>query len=353
MIEARLVKRFVARPDTPGFSLDVTLKAASGVTVLFGPSGAGKTLILDCIAGFVRPDSGRILLDERILFDEQSKIWVRPQERKCGYVFQNYALFPHMTIRENLLFAADSGRKPERRREVQEVLERFQIHDVSKRKPHEISGGQKQRCSIARALLNRPRVLLLDEPARGLDAPLRAELYELIREVRREYGTPALLVTHNLDEAFELADEMIVVHGGSIVQSGSPAAVCGEPANLELARLLGIYNVIPAEVRALDPSRDSTVLRLGENEIRCRYLPGLFNGDRVHILVTPAQLRASERMGRLGQNQIPAQLQRAVPTADGLRLEFAGGLRVNTAPGIPIHNGEWAIEFPSEGLRFL
>jgi molybdate transport system ATP-binding protein len=188
MIQARIHKRLAPGPESAGFSLELELKAAAGITALFGPSGAGKTLTLDSIAGFVRPDQGRILLDDQILFDAASGVHLAPQARRCGYVFQNYALFPHMTLRKNLEFAAERIPRLERHRKVTEMIERFHLADVSGRRPHQLSGGQKQRCSIARALIGSPRVLLLDEPARGLDAPLRAELYAVLRQVRAEFG---------------------------------------------------------------------------------------------------------------------------------------------------------------------
>ena len=153
MIQVRLRKTFLPRPDSSGFTLDVEFKAAAGVTVLFGPSGSGKTLVLDSLAGFVHPDAGRILLDDAILFDGETGVHLPPQARNCGYVFQNYALFPHMTLRENLAFAAERRPRLERHRHVNEMLERFRIADAAGRKPHEVSGGQRQRCSIARALI--------------------------------------------------------------------------------------------------------------------------------------------------------------------------------------------------------
>src|SRR5713226_4789995 len=192
MIQARIRKRFAPGPESPGFSLDLEFEAESGVTVIFGPSGSGKTLTLDSIAGFVRPDEGRILLDDAILFDGAAGVHVPPRKRQCGYVFQNYALFPHMTLRQNLEFAVEGRPRLERHRKVNEMLEKFHLADVSGRRPYELSGGQKQRCSIARALVGSPRLLLLDEPARGLDAPLRSELYSLLRQIRPEFRIPIL-----------------------------------------------------------------------------------------------------------------------------------------------------------------
>ena len=189
MIGARLRKTFPARPDSGPFSLDLEFQTTAGVTVLFGPSGSGKTLTLDLIAGFVRPDDGRILLDDQILFDGPAGVSLPPQARDCGYVFQNYALFPHMTLRENLEFAAERRPRLERHRRVNEMLERFRLNDAAGRRPHEVSGGQRQRCSIARALIGAPKLLLFDEPAQGLDAPLRGEFYEVLRQrgVRFEF----------------------------------------------------------------------------------------------------------------------------------------------------------------------
>src|SRR6185295_15939559 len=257
---------------------ELEFEAAAGVTVLFGPSGSGKTLTLDLIAGFVRPDDGRILLDDDILFDRAAGVNLAPQGRNCGYVFQNYALFPHMTLRQNLEFAAERRPRLERHRRVAEMLDKFRLAESAGRRPHEVSGGQRQRCSIARALIGAPKLLLLDEPATGLDAPLRAEFYEALRQVRTEFQTPMLLVTHDLDECFELGDEMLVLDHGKIVQSGTPRQVLDQPANLDVARILGAFNVLEAEIKTLDPGRDTSRLQVGEFELEGPYFPGHLKG---------------------------------------------------------------------------
>ncbi len=356
MIRARLRKTFPARPDSASFSLDLEFQAAAGVTVLFGPSGAGKTLTLDLIAGFVRPDDGRILLDDEILFDGAAGVCLAPQARNCGYVFQDYALFPHMTLRQNLEFAAERRPRLERHRRVNEMLERFRLNDAAGRRPHEVSGGQRQRCSIARALIGAPKLLLFDEPAQGLDAPLRAEFYEVLRQVRTDFKTPMLLVTHDLDECFELGEEMLVVREGRLVQSGSPSSILDQPANVDVARLLGVFNLIPAEIRALDPGRNTSKVQMGEYELDGPYFPAHLKGDRVTVCVRPEMLAARERNGRPGANQIPAQLERTVEKPQGMRLEFAGGIAVELAR--PEYERirdakEWLIEFPRESLRVL
>jgi molybdate transport system ATP-binding protein len=356
MLDARIRKTFRSGADSRGFTLDLELKASAGITVLFGPSGSGKTLTLDCIAGFVRPDEGRILLDDRILFDGASRVHLPPQARRTGYVFQNYALFPHMSLRRNLEFAVERLPRLERHRKVAEMLEQFRIGEVAGRRPHELSGGQKQRCSIARALIGGPRLLLLDEPARGLDAPLRAEFYAVLRQVRSDFGTPILLVTHDLDECFALGEEMMIVWEGRLVQSGPPHVISKRPASVEVARLLGLYNLMLVEVRALDPGRNSSRVQYGEFELTGPYFPGKLIGDHVWLYTRPEALKVLPRNGPPGANQIPAELLRAVEKPHGTRLEFAGDIAVESPPldmEAHRHVREWLIEFPPTSLAAL
>jgi molybdate transport system ATP-binding protein len=356
MIQARIRKQYAPGPDSAGFSLDLEFQAAAGVTVLFGASGSGKTLTLDSIAGFVRPDEGRILLDDQILFDGAARVHLPPRSRRCGYVFQNYALFPHMTLRQNLEFAAERVPSLGRHRKVTEMLEKFHLTDVAGSRPYQLSGGQKQRCSIARALIGASRVLLLDEPTRGLDVPLKAELYSVLRQVRQEFGTPVLLVTHDAQECFELADEMVVLREGRAVQSATPRKVFEQPANADVARLLGLYNVLPMEIRALDPGRNTSRLRYQDFELAGPYFPGRLIGDQVWLYVRPDHLSVAPRDGRPAFNQIPATLLRTVEKPELVRLEFSGDIAVEVAPDVLKQHAsvkEWLIEFPSSGLRIL
>lgn len=355
MIQARVRKQFAPGPESAAFALDVDFKAAAGITVLFGSSGAGKTLTLDCIAGFVRPDEGRILLDDEILFDGAAGVHLAPRSRHCGYVFQNYALFPHMTLRQNLQFAVERRPRMERHRRVNEMLEKFHLSDVSGRRPYQLSGGQKQRCSIARALIGSPRLLLLDEPARGLDAPLRAELYAALRQVRQEFEIPVLLVTHDFEECFELADEMLVLRDGRVVQSGSPRKIFEQPVNVEVARLLGTYNLLPVEILGLDPGRNVSRLQYRDFELSGPYFPGRLIGDHVWLCVRPDSLTVTPKNGRPGANQIPATLLRAIEKPEGVRLEFTEDIAAELSrPAFEKFHSvkEWVIEFP-RALRIL
>jgi ABC-type sulfate/molybdate transport systems ATPase subunit len=261
-----------------------------------------------------------------------------------------------MTLRQNLEFAAERRPPLERHRRVNEMLERFHLTEAAGRRPRELSGGQRQRCSIARALLGAPKLLLLDEPAQGLDAPLREDLYEALRQVRAEFKTPILLVTHDLGECFELGEEMIVMREGRIAQSGTPSQILDNPANLDVARLLGAFNFLAGEIRALDPGRKTSRVQVGEFELEGPYFPGKLKGDRVTICVRPEQLTVAAANGRPGPNQIPAKLQRVVEQPQGMKLEFAGGIVVDLSRREyerQRENRDWVIEFPASALRAL
>ena len=356
VIEARIRKHFPASAESAPFTLDIEFEAGPGVTVLYGPSGSGKTLTLDSVAGFAKPAEGRIAVGGELLFDASQGVNLPPRDRHCGYVFQNYALFPHRTLRQNLEFAAERLPRLERHRRVNETIEAFRLGDLSGRRPHELSGGQKQRGSIARALLAAPKVLLLDEPAQGLDLALRHELYALLRQVRADFGAPILLVTHDLDEGFELGDLMLILNEGQLLQSGAPRQIVDQPSSLKVAELLSLYNLLPVEIRALDPGRNSSVLRFGEFDLQGPYFPGRFKGDQVTLFIRPELLSAVPRDGKPGTNQIPFTLERAAERARSIRLEFAGGVAAMADPrefDRHKHNKEWLVEFPAAFLKVL
>lgn len=354
MIRGHIVKRFPPGPESAGFQLNVEFEAAPGVTVFYGPSGSGKTLTLDSIAGFVRPDAGRILLDDRILFDAESGVYLPPQQRSCGYVFQNYALFPHMTLRENLAFAAHGLPRLERHRRIAEQLDRFKLANMAGRYPHELSGGQKQRSSIARALIAEPRIVLLDEPGRGLDEALRMDLYSLIQEMRESLRVPILLVTHDPEESFGLADCILVYDGGRIVHRGSAIELMRNPGTVETARLLGGFNLYEAEVIALDPGRQTSRLRFLGAEVAGPNLRGCFKGDLVSLCARPEELRVTTQPG---DNRIRAPLGSVIGRPQSIRADFGNQLIVDVPRDVwqslqdaGKTNGWW-VEIPARSLR--
>ncbi len=298
MLEARLQKKFGATKDAAGFELNVQFQAGPGVTVLFGPSGSGKSLTLDLIAGFAQPDGGRVLLNDRLLVDAGTNVSLKPQERGCGYLFQRPALFPHLTVRENLMLAAGRLAKRERHRKVGHLLEVFRLKELAGRMPAELSGGQKQRAAIARCLVAEPEILLLDEPSVGLDTTLRHEFYDALAASQAEFAVPVLLVTHDLEEAFLLADQMLVLVNGKLAQTGTPRQIFAQPANAAVADLLGLFNLLPAEIKHLDPGNNRSRLKWGEVELEGPYYPARLLGDQVTVCVRRDEIAASPKMGK-------------------------------------------------------
>jgi len=220
------------------FAADFEWSIENELAVLFGYSGAGKSITLQMIAGLMEPDAGRITLGGQILFDDEIDVDLPPQARSFGYVFQDLALFPHMTVRENILYGAHGIQKRERERRADEMILRFQLSGLEDKLPSGISGGQKQRVALARALIRRPKALLLDEPFSALDNPLRVEMQSLLRLVHREYSMPIVLVTHDLAEACALADKLMIYANGRVVQTGTPGDVLSSPMGPEVELLV-------------------------------------------------------------------------------------------------------------------
>lgn len=236
MVQAPLLDvRLAAKLE--GFELDVGWSVGDELAVLFGYSGSGKSLTLRLIAGLMRPDSGRVALGERVLFDSDTGESVAPQEREVGFVFQDLALFPHLNVFKNITYGLGHLAKGDRADRAEEFVSRFHLQGLAKRYPREISGGQKQRVALARALARRPRALLLDEPFSALDLPLKVELWELVAEVRRSLRIPIVVVTHDPVDAKSFSDRLIVYQEGRVLRSDRPAVVLDRPDAPELKTL--------------------------------------------------------------------------------------------------------------------
>jgi molybdate transport system ATP-binding protein len=218
------------------------------VTVLFGPSGSGKTTVLRALAGLDRPDAGFVRFEGETWFDGGRGLSVSPQRRRVGLLFQEYALFPHLSAGANVAFGLHHLPRTARRERVREVAARLGIEDLLVRRPGQLSGGQRQRVALARALAPSPRLLLLDEPLSALDAPARAELRGELRRTLESSGVPALVVTHDRVEALALGDRMAVLVDGAIRQIGAVQQVFGAPASAEVARVVGTENVLPVHL---------------------------------------------------------------------------------------------------------
>jgi molybdate transport system ATP-binding protein len=208
------------------------------VTALIGPSGCGKTTILRCLAGLDQPSSGRIASGGDIWCDRASGICLTPQQRGIGYLVQEYALFPHLTVQGNIAFGLVRSARPEVQKRVGELMGLMQLRGMEMRYPHELSGGQQQRVALARTVAPRPQLLLLDEPLSALDAPTRAELRQEMRQLLARWRIPAIVVTHDPLEVAALADQVVVMCAGQVRQSGAVADVLKNPVDAEVARIV-------------------------------------------------------------------------------------------------------------------
>jgi molybdate transport system ATP-binding protein len=212
------------RTSVPGFVLQVNAVLEGQVVALFGPSGAGKTSLLDLIAGLRLPDGGRVELDGRILSDHENGRWVPTPARGVGYVFQDQALFPHLSVRRNVSYGAHKGGVGNGMFTLDHVADVLEIATLLDRRPETLSGGEKQRVALARALLSQPRVLLLDEPLSNLDESLREQSLGLLRRVRDEFGVPMVYVSHRAQEIVGLCDDVLMLERGRVVGHGAPEA---------------------------------------------------------------------------------------------------------------------------------
>jgi molybdate transport system ATP-binding protein len=244
------------------FALDVDFSAAAGFTILFGSSGAGKTTLLDCVAGLLKPDSGRVTIADRILFDSAQRIDLPVARRRIGYVFQSLALFPHMTVEENTQYGLAHLPAAQRRDRVAMMLEAFRIAHLARRRARDISGGESQRAALARTLVTDPVVLLLDEPLAALDAPAKSAIIEDLREWNRVHRIPILYVTHSREEVFALGERVIVLDRGRILAQGTPHEVMAAPSNETVAQLAGFENIFNAVVDAIHPERGTMICRI-------------------------------------------------------------------------------------------
>lgn len=220
----------------------------ASVTVLFGPSGSGKTTLLRCLAGLERPDEGRIQLGSTVWFDAATGRHLPPQRRRIGFLFQDYALFPHRTVVGNIAFGLTHLPRAERLRRVDELLTLFELEGLADRYPHELSGGQQQRVALARALAPHPQLLLLDEPLSALDSPTRHVLRHKLRRWLQTLNLAAVVVTHDWLEASTLGEQVLVLDEGRVLQQGPIDKVFSRPASIRVANIVGIETVVPGTV---------------------------------------------------------------------------------------------------------
>jgi molybdate transport system ATP-binding protein len=293
MLEVRVKRKF------KGFTLDVNFTVDHEVLAILGPSGSGKTMTLQCIAGLLRPDEGYIRLNNKVLFDSINKIWLPPQSRKIGLVFQNYALFPHLTVTQNIAYGISRDSKVAITERVNQLLEKMNIQRLGERYPRQLSAGQQQRVAMARALAPEPDLLLLDEPFSALDSLVKERLQLELQSLQSFYRGNMLFVTHDLAEGYKLSSKMAVFESGRIAQLDDKARVISCPSNHTVARLIGVKNLMQGLIVNLDDFEARVkVPELGGSLIAKRSSgSNLVIGQEVTIGIRPEYVRLVDQPG--------------------------------------------------------
>lgn len=359
MLSVRIEKQLAT------FALNCRFEIGEQILVLFGASGAGKTMTLNCIAGLVAPERGSIRLNDNLMFDSDARVNLPARARRIGYVFQNYALFPHLTVRENISY----GVRQKSDARVNEMLALTGLTEFAARYPAELSGGQQQRVALARALAPQPSLLLLDEPFSALDAPTRMQLRGELLAIQRRFKIPMVFVTHDLGEAYFLADKLAVMHAGKILQIDSPGEVLRKPGGLPIAQAIGVKNILPGHIQACDNA--GCRVRIGEQSIDAPPYPFAI-GARVFACVRPERimLLRPERAGRSSDENalrgeivremndgmtvtlfFRAEEKRLMPEQDfDLQIELPVYIyeRLNLA-----HQREWTVSLRKNGIHLI
>lgn len=290
------------------FTLDCAAQAFAGVTALFGPSGSGKTTTLDCIAGVTKPERGRIVLNGRVLYSSEPRVFLRPERRRVGYVFQDGALFPHMTVAENIRYGLGLVPAAERRIDVDEVIRLLRLGPLMTRRATQLSGGERQRVALARALAASPEVLLLDEPMASLDAGLRGVVIAYLRRIRRDVGIPMVYVSHSITETLALADRALFMQGGRISAFDRPSRLLLETAAGFWHAAGALENLLEGEVLEANPTGAGRV-GVG-NAALFANVAGRQKGDSVVVSVGASDiiLANGRPAGLSARNIVPARL---------------------------------------------
>ena len=311
------------------FSLDVEVECPYPVTAVFGPSGAGKTSLLNMVAGLLRPDAGEIRIDGEVLFSSSAGIDLAPERRRIGYVFQDDLLFPHLTVQGNLRYGYELLSPSQRRFDPERIVELLEIGPLLERRPRFLSGGERQRVALGRALLRSPRLLLMDEPLASLDQGLKSRIIPYLRHIRTDLGIPILYVSHSVAEILELTGQVIVLDRGKVVAHGDFFRIASQPEVLPLIEAHGIENVLQAELLAADRQAGVCRVRCCGHEWRIPYCDRptgsrLFIGVRAEDIILCRQRPGELCVG----NAIPGRITEIAPIAGTVLVYVDVGVRV-------------------------
>lgn len=248
----------------PGFSLNCQATFGEGVTAIFGTSGSGKSTLLNCIAGLIDPSRGNIRLGERTIFDSESGHRTPPEKRRFGYLFQDSALFPHLSVLDNICYGYKLTPDHLRRTEPDRLIDLLRIRHLTYRKPDNLSGGEKQRVALARALATSPELLLLDEPLSSLDVGFKGVIMEYLKQVRRDLGTSMIYVSHSISEVIALADDVVVLASGKKIAQGNPTSILAHPEVTNVSDFATLENYVEAEVIEAADNDTLSHLKIGD-----------------------------------------------------------------------------------------
>jgi molybdate transport system ATP-binding protein len=332
------IEKAVGPATASQFHLKIAEEFLPGFTVLFGPSGAGKSTLLDCIAGLLRPDKGKITFGDKTFSDTESGIFVPPEKRVIGYVFQSLALFPHLSVEENIAYGLSKLAAARRRERTERALHAFHIEKLRGRKSVTLSGGEKQRVALARSVVTEPRVLLLDEPLSGLDRGLRQEILEDLRTWNAEHRIPIVYVTHNREEVDAIGDRVIAMADGQARGRGTPQEVLDSPSSLPLARALGFENLLPA--RVVEHRPQDGVMRIALDGSDCELevpLGSTVAGAAIQVGIRAGDILLATQLpyGLSARNVLPGTVESIETRGTIVILEVNIGVRfvVHMTPG--------------------
>lgn len=323
----------------PGFTLEVAFSTDNQVLGLLGASGCGKSLTLKCLAGLIKPDRGSIEMDGEFFFNATDRLHVAARDRRAGLVFQNYALFPHMTVQQNITIGLKDSRSAGVHRQVAELIEKMQLQGLEKRYPAQLSGGQQQRVALARALALQPRYLLLDEPFSALDPFLREHTLKWISESLQNYKGHIIFVSHNVEEAYRLCSQLLILKNGRVDCMADRDALVSKPPTMEAAAICGCRNI--SSIRWLDANRVEALewgVELGLEPVPPDALGG---GEAAPV---PRYIGIREQTLRLGDiheggaNIFPAWISDAIPTLHCVNIYLKLGAEPS---GVADYHLEW------------